>query len=128
MHNNSHIKDIITAVILNFVIDTSLILALYKNEQTKKASISHGFFTVLKKKSSIFLRFTRSWGSIPLKLMLIHKNNSNRKKWSIGDDSISPFSLQTSYIGEKLYGVVSSSVWEGNPEADDDPVILDRDC
>ena len=43
---------------------------------------------------------------------------ATERKWFIGDDSISPFSLQTSNIGEKLYGVVSSSVWMGNPEVD----------
>ena len=43
--------------------------------------------------------------------------------WSI-DDDISPFSLRTSDIGEEPYEVVSSSIWEENPEVDG-PVILD---
>ena len=37
-----------------------------------------------------------------------------------------PFSLWTSNMGEELYEVVSSSVWEENPEVDG-PVMLDRD-
>ena len=48
--------------------------------------------------------------------------------WEIdhGVDGISQFSLRTCNIREKPYEVVSSSVWEENPETDG-LVILDRD-